>query len=226
VKAMLLAAGLGKRLRPITDRIPKPLLKAGDRTLIEHQLENLRKAGVLEVVINLHHLGDQIVDKLGDGSACGVSIDYSRETELLETGGGIKQALPMLGDEPFLVVSADTYIEYDFSRLPPTLPDDCLGCLLMTDNPAHHPEGDFAIGDDGVLLSEGNCYTYTGIGVLAPDLVRDESLTAFKLRKVWDEAIADGRMTGIRHQGFWCDVGTEERYLELQKHLSTERRHQ
>ena len=221
MKAMLLAAGLGKRLRPVTDLTPKPLLVAGERTLIEHQLVRLAAAGITEIVVNLHHLGDQIREKLGDGAAYGVDIEYSPEPVLLETGGGFKKALPILGDKPVAIVSADTYINFDFARLPEDLADGCLGCLVMTMNPPHHPKGDFSMTEDGVLGTESVTYTYTGIGVLSPEIVRHVKDDIFMLRRVFDEAIAAGRLIGKLHDGYWCDVGTEERYLDLQKHLST-----
>lgn len=220
MKAMLLAAGLGKRLRPLTQTTPKPLLRVGSKRLIEYQIENLVAAGITEIVINLHHLADQIESFLGDGRALGVQIEYSREPDLLETGGGIKQALAQLGDDPFIVVSADTYIEFDFSRLPSVLPSGCLGCLLMTNNPAHHPVGDFAIAADGVLQAAGECLTYTGTAVLAPDLVSGEPDGAFALRKVFDEAIAAGRLRGMKHDDYWCDVGTLERLEAVRAYLN------
>jgi MurNAc alpha-1-phosphate uridylyltransferase len=219
MKAMLLAAGLGKRLRPLTEATPKPLLQVGARSLIEYQIENLVRAGITDIVINLHHLGHQIQALLGDGRAHGVQIEYSIEPELLETGGGIRKALPLLGEDPFVVVSADTYIEFDFGKLPRALPAGCLGCLLMTQNPAHHPDGDFAIDAAGVLLAEGDCLTYTGTAVLSPDLVSGEPDGPFALRKVFDAAIAAGRMRGLRHDGYWCDVGTLERLEAVQAYI-------
>ncbi|MBT4163158.1 MAG: nucleotidyltransferase family protein [Gammaproteobacteria bacterium] len=221
MRAMLLAAGLGKRLRPLTNSLPKPLLVAGGRTLIEHQLVRLAAAGITEIVVNLHHLADQISEKLGDGAAYGVAIEYSQEPVLLETGGGFKEALSILGEDPVAVVSADTYIDFDFASLPESLPEGCLGCLVMTENPLHHPEGDFSMAKDGVLGTESDTCTYTGVGVLSPEIVRHVEDDIFKLRRVFDEAIASGRLIGIQHDGYWCDVGTEERYLDLQKHLST-----
>ncbi len=220
MKAILLAAGRGERLRPLTDTTPKPLLDIGGTTLIEHQLGKLVQAGISEVVINLRHLGNLIQSKLGDGRAYGIKIVYSVETQRLETGGGIKNALSKLGDEPFLVVSADTYTDYDYSLLISGLPDLSLGLLLMTDNPVHHLEGDFAIDADGVLQLEGEKYTYTGIGVLTPALVRNLPEHSFKLRKVLDQAISDHRLHGILHTGYWCDVGTVERLQALRQKMS------
>ena len=160
MKAMVLAAGRGERLRPLTRTLPKPLLQVAGKTLIEHQLDRLKAAGISEVVINLHHLGEQIEALLGDGGEMGLAITYSVEEELLETGGGIKQALPLLGDEPFLVVSADTYHDIDYAGIPSALDSGMLGLLVMTANPAHHPGGDFSIDKAGVLRHDGKKLTY------------------------------------------------------------------
>ncbi len=219
MKAMLLAAGLGKRLSPITDTTPKPLLEVGGKSLIEHQLERLRDAGIQDVVINLHHLGDQIQSRLGDGASLGINISYSIEGELLETGGGIKKALPMLGDSPFLVISADTYTDFDLDRLPKGLPSGMLGLLVMTSNPEHHPEGDYALDENSILHLDGDKLTYTGIGMLHPDLVRDVPDSVFMLRKVFDEAVRAGGVLGIEHEGCWCDVGTKNRLRQLRDKL-------
>jgi MurNAc alpha-1-phosphate uridylyltransferase len=219
MKAMLLAAGLGKRLRPITDTTPKPLLEVGGKSLIEHQLERLKEAGIQDVVINLHHLGDQIQSRLGDGAGLGINIIYSIEPELLETGGGIKKALPMLGDSPFLVTSADTYLDFDLDRFPKELPSGMLGLLVMTNNPQHHSDGDYALGDNSLLQMDGDKLTYTGTGMLHPDLLRDVPDSVFMLRRVFDEAVRAGRFLGLEHDGYWCDVGTENRLTELRRKL-------
>ncbi|MBT5154393.1 MAG: nucleotidyltransferase family protein [Gammaproteobacteria bacterium] len=219
MKAMLLAAGLGKRLMPITNTTPKPMLEVAGKPLIEHHLERLRKAGIEEVIINVHHLGGQIQEKLGDGTRLGVKIQYSVEAQLLETGGGIKKALPMLGDSPFLVASADTYLDFDLGRLPNKLPSGMLGLLVMTNNPEHHPEGDYASGDNSILQLDGDLLTYTGTGILHPDLVRDVPKTVFMLRQVFDDAVRGGKFLGIEHDGYWCDVGTESRLKLLRKKL-------
>lgn len=218
MKAMLLAAGLGKRLRPMTDSLPKPLLPVAGRTLIDLQISRLKAAGITDFVINVHHLGHVIEERLGDGSAHGVSISYSREAVLLETGGGIRKALDLLGDEPFAVISADAYIEFDFNRLPRVLSPGSLGCLVMVDNPGHHPDGDFSL-EDGWLGHGSDTRTYTGVGVLTPEFIGLGTGEAFKLREVFDLTISEGRLEGILHDGYWCDVGTAERYKELQKHL-------
>jgi MurNAc alpha-1-phosphate uridylyltransferase len=219
VKAMLLAAGLGKRLRPITDTTPKPLLEVGGKSLIEHHLERLRVAGIQDVVINLHHLGDQIQLRLGDGARLGLNISYSIETELLETGGGIKKALPMLGDSPFLVISADTYLDFELGRLPKELPPGMLGLLVMTNNPAHHPEGDYSPDENSILGFGGDLLTYTGTGMLHPDLVRSVPGSVFMLRQVFDEAVRAGRFLSVEHEGVWCDVGTASRLRQLREQL-------
>lgn len=224
MKAMVLAAGRGTRLRPLTLETPKPLLEAGQKTLIEYQLEKLKKAGITEVVINLHHLGDKIEEQLSDGSEFGLKIIYSREDELLETGGGILHALPILGEEPFVCVSGDTYSEFDFRLLPASLPTGSLGVMVMTRNPPHHPKGDFHIGEDGVLeladhQTNQPTVTYAGVAVFSPELVQGEKEKAFALRQVFDKAIEAGSMRGIYFDGYWCDVGTVERLEELRSYL-------
>ena len=219
MKAMILAAGLGKRLRPLTDTVPKPLLEAGGKTLIEHQLDRIRSAGITDVVINTHHLATQFEPKLGNGTRYGLSIQYSHELERLETGGGIKRALPLLGSDPFLVVSADTYIDFDFEKLLNELPPTMDGRLLMTNNPPHHPTGDFAIDESGLLRLHGDQMTYTGIGIMSASLVGRVSEQAFALRRVFDESIEAGALQGIMHHGYWCDVGTVERLADLRERL-------
>ena len=218
MKAMLLAAGLGKRLKPFTDRLPKPLLKAGPVTLIEHHLNRLRLAGFHDVVINLHYLGPLIEEHIGDGLELGMRIHYSREPKLLDTGGGVKAALELLGNEPFAVISSDVYIEMDYSTLPIKLPKSSLGHLVMVPNPEHHKEGDFCL-QEGSLLHGVDKMTYSGISVLSPELLRSVELTTFKLRQVFEVAIAARRLHGEAFHGYWCDVGTAERYQDLKKRL-------
>lgn len=216
---MLLAAGLGKRLRPLTEQVPKPLIEAGGMALIEHQLKKIKAAGISEVVINTHHLAEQFEPRLGDGTRFGLSIQYSHEPDRLETGGGILRALSLLGSSPFLVVSADTYIDVDFIPLLAPLPRGFDGRLLMTNNPKHHPEGDFALDASGTLRLTGEKLTYTGIGLISESLVCRSSKTAFALREVFDESIKEGAMQGLLHQGYWCDVGTPGRLAELRQNL-------
>ena len=215
MKAMLLAAGRGERLRPLTDRVPKPLLNVGGETLIGRHLHRLATAGCRDVVINVHHLAHMIREALGDGGDYGLRIRYSVEDELLETGGGIRRALPMLGDEPFLVISADIYTDYDLSPLFGELPPESRGRLVMVPNPPHNPGGDFALDPDGALRLHGEGLTYSGVSVLSPGLFRDEPGRVFSLRKVWGKAVAAGRLQGEIYKGYWVDAGTPERYEQL-----------
>ena len=224
MKVMLLAAGKGERMRPLTESLPKPLLPIAGSTLIELQIGKLRQAGFRELVINASHLGDILQAKLGDGSRFGVSILWSREAEPLETGGGIKQALPLLGDQPFGIVNADIHTDLDYAWLHEALPQDTQARLVMVDNPPHHPEGDFALAADGRLVNESakSKLTYSGISIMRPELVADEPAAKFGLRTKLDEAIAKGVVSGFHHQGFWCDVGTVDRYEKLKARLATD----
>ena len=225
MKAMVLAAGLGTRLRPLTLRVPKPLLEAGGRPLIEYQLDKLAAAGVTEVIINLHHLGDRIESALGNGARFGLRITYSKEPEPLETGGGIVRALPLLGTAPFVCISGDTWSRFDLRQLPASLPPGCPGLMVMADNPTHHPGGDFLLAEDGSLHlkdsgAQGRALTYMGTGVFSPELVREAPPQPFALRRVFDRAIAAGNMYGLHYDGYWCDVGTIERLEELRRYLN------
>ncbi|MCK9236464.1 MAG: nucleotidyltransferase family protein [Thiopseudomonas sp.] len=209
MKAMILAAGKGERMRPLTLHTPKPLLKVAGMSLIEHQLVKLAAAGFRELVINHAWLGEQIESALADGKDYGVKIQYSPEVTPLETGGGILQALPMLGEEPFLVVNADVWTDYDFSRLRKPLTG--LAHLVMVDNPAHHTQGDFAI-TDALLSPEGAPkLTYSGIAVLSPQLFKGCVAGAFKLAPLLRAAMQDGMVSGEHFAGAWVDVGTPER---------------
>lgn len=215
MKAMLLAAGRGERLRPLTDHTPKPLLEVGGRALIEWQIGRLAAAGVREFVVNLAYLGERIATRLGDGSRLGVEITYSVEPPgALDTGGGIRQALPLLGDAPFLVANADVWIEFDFTRLPPLGED--LAHLVLVPNPAHHPRGDFAldgtrVGNDGALR-----HTFAGIALYSPALFTAHAEGRFPLAPLLRVAAARGRVGGSLHHGIWIDVGTPERLIEAQ----------
>lgn len=215
MKAMILAAGKGERLRPLTLHTPKPLVRAGGVPLIEYHLRALAAAGFTEVVINHAWLGQQIEDHLGDGSRFGLSIVYSPEGEPLETGGGIFQALPLLGVEPFLVVNGDIWTDYDFSRLCQPLAG--LAHLVLVDNPAHHPGGDFALQAGAVSdTADGARFTYSGIAVLHPALFAGCSAGAFKLAPLLRQAMAGGKVSGERFTGHWVDVGTHERLAEVE----------
>lgn len=215
MKAMILAAGKGERMRPLTLTTPKPLVRAGGVPLIEYHLRALAAAGFTEIVINHAWLGQQIEDYLGDGSQYGVSIQYSPEGEPLETGGGILRALPLLGSEAFLVVNGDIWTDYDFSVL--HRPIAGLAHLVLADNPVHHPVGDFNLIDGQVRDGQPGSatLTYSGIAVLHPLLFAGCVAGAFKLAPLLRTAMADGQVTGEHLNGVWVDVGTHERLAEV-----------
>ncbi|WP_434135076.1 nucleotidyltransferase family protein [Pseudomonas luteola] len=217
MKAMILAAGRGERLRPLTLHTPKPLVKACGVPLIEYQIRALKTAGFNDFIINHAWLGQQIEDYLQDGSRLGVSIVYSPEGEPLETGGGIFKALPLLGKEPFLVANGDIWTDYDYRPLQLTAGD--LAHLILVDNPLHHPEGDFFLSNGRVVEAGEACdrFTYSGIAILHPDLFRTCEAGAFKLAPVLRAAIAEGRVSGTLHTGRWVDVGTHERLAEVEQ---------
>jgi len=214
VKAMLLAAGRGERMRPLTDSVPKPLVPVGGRALIVWHLLALARAGVREVVINLSWLGAQLRDALGDGSKFGVSITWSDEGPVpLETGGGIFHALRLLGPDPFLVVNADIWTDIDFGRL--ALEPDAHAHLVLIPNPPHHPRGDFGLEGDRVVNRETGRLTYTGVGVYSREFFAGCTAGRFPLLPLLNRAIAAGRARGEVHRGQWCDVGTSERVASL-----------
>lgn len=214
MKAMILAAGRGERMRPLTDRTPKPLLRVGDKRLIEHLLIALRRADIRDIVINHAHLGEQIVRELGDGARLGVRIEYSHEAEGgLETGGGIFKALPLLGSDPFLVVNGDIWTDFPFASLPRTLDGD--GYLVLVDNPPQHPHGDFALDGDVVLPSGPTQYTFSGIGVYRRALFAECIPGKFPLAPILRAAMARRRIHGRVYRGIWNDVGTPERLRQL-----------
>lgn len=218
MKAMILAAGRGERLRPLTDFTPKPLLDAGGRPLIVHHLEALRAAGIREVVINLAHLGEKICAALGDGSAFGLTIAYSREPEgALETGGGILQALSLLGKGPFVVVNGDVWTNYPFSRLPVSPPG--LAHLVLVDNPPQHPEGDFALLGERVMSNGTPLLTFSGISVLRPELFAQCAPGRFPLTPLLRQAMAQGQVSGEHYGGAWFDIGTPQRLAWLDAEL-------
>ncbi len=206
--AMIFAAGRGERMRPLTDTTPKPLLRIGTKMLIEHHLEKLAAAGVREVVINTSHLAEQFPRALGDGSRWNLRIAYSNEgPQPLETGGGIKHALTLLGDAPFIAVSADIVSDYDYARLPAE--PHGLAHLVMVPNPDFHPRGDFCL--DRARLNEndiGEPLTFGNIGVYRPQLVAGEPAACFKLLPVFQRAMRDGQLDGERYDGFWRNIGT------------------
>ena len=219
MKAMILAAGRGERMRPLTDHTPKPLLPVAGRALIDYHLEALARAGLREVVINHAHLGVQIEAALGNGSRHGLRISYSPEPEgALETGGGILQALSKLGPDPFLVINGDIWTDYDYARLPQRL--DGLAHLVLVDNPPQHPDGDFHLHPDGRLHDTGGVrLTFSGIGVYHPDLFTGCEPGRFPLAPLLRRAIAQGQVSGEHFTGRWADVGTPERLRELDRAL-------
>lgn len=214
MKAMILAAGRGERMRPLTDHTPKPLLKAAGKALIEYNIENLVAAGYREIVINIAHLGWQIKDFCGNGERWDISIAYSDEGETaLETAGGIAKALPLLGDQPFLVVNADIVCGFPLAAL--TKRNIDLAHLVMIDNPPHHPDGDFSLTESGLLSEQGEPkLTFSGIGVYRPDLFKDIPAAPLKLRPVLNRAMQQQRIGGEKYSGLWMDIGTPER-LEI-----------
>ncbi|MCY4351094.1 MAG: nucleotidyltransferase family protein [Thiotrichales bacterium] len=219
MKAMILAAGRGERMGALTDRVPKPLLEVGGRSLIEHQIGRLAAAGFRDIVVNLAWLGEQIETRLGDGSKLGVRIWYSRESEgALETGGGIRRALPLLGEAPFVVVGADVWSDYPFERLRGAAVDD--GHIVLVDNPAHHPQGDFALAPGGQVLDAGDDrLTFSGIGCYQPRLFAARSDGRFPLAAVLRDAIGAGTLSGEHHRGEWVDVGDPDRLRTLDRAL-------
>ena len=220
MKAMILAAGKGERLRPLTLHTPKPLVRAAGVPLIEYHVRALAAAGFDELVINHAWLGQQIEDYLGDGARFGVRIAYSPEGEPLETGGGIHRALPLLGDAPFAVVNGDIFTDYPFAAL--RRPLSGLAHLVLVDNPAHHPSGDFRLVDGQLAAAEGDapCLTYSGIAVLAPALFASCTAGAFKLAPLLREAMQQGQVSGEHFAGTWIDVGTHERLADVEHLLA------
>ena len=214
-KAMILAAGLGNRMRPLTDHRPKPLLEVAGKPLIVYHIEKLAAAGFGEIIINIAHLGYMIPETLGDGSRWGVKIIYSDEQEegALESAGGIVKALPLLGDEPFLVVNGDVWCDYRFDAVF-DLQDD-LAYLILVDNPEHNAKGDFALKKGRVSNSGEVLHTFSGIGYYSPRLFDDLPYGKAPLAPLLREAIADGKVGGELYKGEWRDIGTPERLAEV-----------
>jgi len=214
MKAMVLAAGRGERLRPLTDSTPKPMLLVRGQPLIHWHLAALARAGVREVVINLAWLGEAIRAGVGKGERFGLTVHYSQEPPgALEAGGGIHQALPLLGDAPFLVVNSDTYTDIDFARL--RIGTGALAHLVLVPNPDHHPRGDFALQDGEVRDAPEPRLTYAGIGIYRPGLFARCQPGRFPLLPLLQAAIAERRLTGERYDGRWVDVGSAQRLAAL-----------
>jgi len=227
MKAMILAAGRGERMRPLTDTLPKPLLSVGGKPLIVWHIENLVRAGFTQIVINHAHLGHLIEAALGNGSRFGARIHYSPEPEALETAGGIAQALPLLGKNPFLVVNGDIYIDYDFGRAREIAiamranPELFAAYLVLADNPLHHAQGDFALAHSKVHLSGKTMLTFTGVGVYQPDVFRDIAPgSQAKLAPLLKTLIEYDLVRGEHHRAAWVDVGTPQRLATLNRMLT------
>lgn len=219
MKVMILAAGMGERMRPLTDHTPKPLLRAGGVPLIEHHLRSLWAAGFRDVVINVSHLAGQVVDYCGDGGRWGLTITYSHEDTPLETAGGIQRALPLLGEAPFLVVNGDIWIDFPFATLrEAALRDGERARLVMVDNPPQHPLGDFLLDENGWVRERAPTatgLTYAGVGIYDPVVFATMRPGKLPLRPLLDAAITAGALGGTYHPGHWADVGTPERLEAL-----------
>lgn len=220
MKAMILAAGRGERMRPLTDHTPKPLLQVGSHRLIEYHLLHLAKSGFEEVVINVAWQGQQIIDTLGDGSAYGLNIQYSNEgQQALETGGGIVNALPLLGDEPFLVINADIWTDYPLGSIKnQSLPG--LAHLILIPNPQHNPEGDFYINNGWLALHGKERYTFSGMAIYHRDFFKGQTASKFPLAPLFRDYAQQQLISAELYTGHWMDIGTRER-LEILIKLQT-----
>jgi MurNAc alpha-1-phosphate uridylyltransferase len=219
MKAMILAAGRGERLRPLTDDCPKPLIKVAGKSLIEYHLENLARAGFKEVIINTAWLAEKIHQQLGDGSAYGVNIQYSDEGEALETAGGIIHALPLLGDEPFLIVNGDIWCDIDFSSLS-NLKPSTQAHLILVNNPEHNLSGDFCLQNGLVENTGKEMHTYSGIGIYSAAFFDKQKTGILPLAPILRKKCDDNLVSGELYNGQWTDVGTIQRLDELEKQLS------
>lgn len=228
MRAMILAAGLGQRMRPLTDHTPKPLLTAGGKPLLVYHLEKLASAGIRQVIINLAHLGEKIQAYVGNGSSFGLDVIYSQEPEPLETGGALLKALPLLGAETFLLLNGDVWCDLDLPQfvLPPLAPSH-LGRLLLVANPEFHPRGDFTLSESGLITPDANTspaqrYTFSGISLLKPEIITQypQTRVKFPLAEALRYAIDRHQLTAMIHAGHWSDVGTPERLAELDNYLA------
>lgn len=219
MKAMILAAGRGERMRPLTDELPKPLLKAGSHRLLEYHLYQLADAGFHEVVINVAWLGQKVIDTIGNGEQYGLQISYSNEgDQALETAGGIFKALPLLGEQPFVVINGDVWTDYPYAKLT-EFELRGMAHLLLVNNPEHNLQGDFALEHDCVLNQGDKKFTFSGIGVYSPDLFVAMSPGKFPLAPMLRDAIERGQVTGEVYQGNWLDIGTPQRLQQLDQLL-------
>ena len=219
MKAMILAAGRGERLRPLTDNMPKPLVQVNGQPIIEYTINALAVAGIKDLIVNLAHLGDKIEMNLGDGNRFDVKISYSREGEVgLETGGGIFRALPLLGKDPFAVVNGDIYCDFAYQTLVDKVPG--LAHVVLVPNPNHNPCGDFSLTDDGTVYEGGRqSFTFSGIGIYRPELFEGYKDGKFPLAPILRQAMKHGKVSGEIYRGLWMDLGTLERLHGLEKIL-------
>ena len=223
MKAMILAAGKGERMRPLTDQIPKPLLEVAGKPLIVWHLEKLAKANFEEVIINHAHLGEMIEAYIGDGSRWNLKITYSREGSPLETAGGIKKALPLIGDQPFLVINADIYTDFNFATIKNRNLNDCKGHLVMVKNPKQHPDGDFFLQNNQIELEGKERLTFSGIAIYQPKIFEDINIEPVaKLAPILKKLIGAKCISGEAYQGLWFDIGTPERLNEVNLFLKEE----
>ena len=208
MRGMILAAGRGVRMGALTENTPKPLIKAAGKYLIEYSIESLTRLGVRDIVINICYHRDQIKKILGDGSRYGATFHYSEEEEALETGGGIFQALPLLGDEPFIVLSSDVITDYPLKQLPRE--PEHLAHLILVDNPSFHPRGDFCLTDQSIYLAEQNQFTFANVGIYRPELFANCRPGKFRLGDLIKQAVKNSQVTGEYYRGVWHNVGTPD----------------
>lgn len=220
MRAMILAAGRGERMQPLTDKMPKSVLEVNAKPLIQYHVENLVRAGIVDIVINHALFGEQIEACLNDGKALGASITYSAEGDQpLETAGGIVKALPLLGDKPFVTVNADIWTDFPFKQLlykSDGLSDDAAH-LILVDNPEHNPKGDFALSHEKVINQGDPMLTFSGISIFTPEFFKDCSSGSAPLVPMLRNATSDGRVTGSHYLGQWQDIGTPERLSDLRQ---------
>ncbi len=217
MKAMVLAAGRGERMGSLTDHCPKPLLPVAGKPLLRHHLERLAQAGIKDVVVNASYLGDQVADFLDRQTDLGLQLTVSREPERLETGGGIHNALPLLGNAPFLLLNSDVWCDYPLQQLPQTLPG--LAHLVLVNNPEHNPAGDFALEDGAVSVQGHPRFTFSGISVIDPALFAACEAGRFPLAPLLREAMTQGKVQGELYNGYWVDVGTPQRLMAVEQTL-------
>ena len=216
MKAIILAAGKGERFGQVTKFTPKPLIKIGNISLIERNILLLKKNNFKDIIINVSHLSEMIIDELGDGKKFGVSINYSIEKpQPLETGGGIQNALHMIGEEPFLTINSDIYTDCELKKI--SISKNDLGSLVMVKNPSHNLGGDFSLENSRITLNDKNKLTYSGIAILNPKIFENIKLKKYKLTNILIDCIKNNKISGYKHNGVWYDVGTEDRLEIVEK---------